>query len=71
MSTYTRMLLLQVVDGRLASVIKWNCRHSHGNMNELNQVPDKPHDGETDRDSLGNLNKFYASKWRINMGALV
>jgi hypothetical protein len=40
--------------------------HSHGNMDELYQVTNKPHDSETDRDSLGNLDKFYASKQHMN-----
>ena len=35
-------------------------------MNELDQITDEPHDSETDRDSLGNLNKLYASNWHIN-----
>jgi hypothetical protein len=29
-------------------------------MNELDKITDEPHDRETDRDSLGNLNKLYA-----------
>jgi hypothetical protein len=35
-------------------------------MNELDQITDEPHDSETDSDGLRNLNKLYASKWRIN-----
>lgn len=35
-------------------------RHLHGDMNELDKITDEPHDRETDRDSLGNLNKLYA-----------
>jgi len=29
-------------------------------MNELDQITDEPHDRETDRDSLGNLNKLFS-----------
>lgn len=67
-STYTRMLLLRVVGIRLATR-KGNymvSRHLHGDMNELDQITDEPHDRETNRDSLGNLNKLYAPKWCIN-----
>ena len=68
MGTYTRMLLLRVVDVRLTTgkgkyMVS---RHLHGDMNELDQITDEPHDCETDRDSLGNLNKLYASKCRIS-----
>lgn len=31
-------------------------------MNELDQITDESHDRETDRDSLGNLNKLYVPK---------
>jgi len=55
------MLLLQVVDIRLATGESRNHGHVHGDMNELDQITYEPHDSETDRDSLGNLNKLYAS----------
>lgn len=35
-------------------------------MNELHQVANKSHDGETNRDCLRNLDKFYASKRCVN-----
>lgn len=47
-------------------VIILNHRDLHRDMNELDQVTDESHDSETDRDSLGNLNKFYASRLLIN-----
>ena len=43
-----------------------NRLHSHRNMNELYQVTNKPHNGETDRDCFGNLDEFYASKRCVN-----
>ena len=43
-----------------------DCLHSHRNMNELYQVTNKPHNGETDRDCLRNLDKLYASKRCVN-----
>jgi len=64
--TYTRMLLLHVVDIVLATGESRYRGHVHGDMNEFDQITDEPHDSETDRDSLGNLNKLYASNWRIN-----
>jgi len=60
------MLLLQVVDIISATGLSWYRGHVHGDMNELDQITDEPHDSETDRDSLGNLNKLYASNWCIN-----
>jgi hypothetical protein len=60
MSTYTRMLLLRVVGLATRKGSYMVSRHLHGDMNELDKITDEPHDRETDRDSLGNLNKLYA-----------
>jgi hypothetical protein len=60
MGTYTRILLLSVVE-RLATGEPRYHGHVHGDMNEFDQITDEPHDSETDRDSLGNLNKLYES----------
>jgi hypothetical protein len=39
---------------------------SHGDVNELDQVPYETHDGKANRNSFGNLNEFFVKKYRIN-----
>jgi len=46
----------------LAVEVTWNCQYLHGDMNKFDHITDEPHDSETDRDSLRNLNKFYVAR---------
>jgi len=43
----------------------------NGNMNELDQITDEPHDSETDSDGLRNLNKLFSRRFCASNEELV